>query len=139
MLIGQYEHSIDAKGRINVPARFREDLGERFIVTRGLDGCVAVYSMSEWNAWEEKMKAQPEAKSRNLKRFFFAGASEVEPDKQGRIVIPPHLRKYAGLEKDVIVIGAGDRAEVWNADRWYENDLQLTSDMVAQEMDQLNF
>ena len=139
MLIGQFEHSLDAKGRINVPAKLREDLGDRFIITRGLDECVAIYSLEEWSVWEEKLKAQPESKARHLKRFFFAGASEVEPDKQGRILIPPMLRQYAHLEKDVVVIGANDRAEIWDKDRWYESDSQLTSDAMAAEMDNLNF
>jgi len=139
MLIGQFEHALDAKGRINIPAKLREDLGDRFIVTRGLDECIAVYSLAEWAVWEARLKAQPESKARNLKRFFFAGASEVEPDKQGRIVIPPTLRAYAHLDKEVVVIGANDRAEIWDRDRWFASDAQLTSDAMAAEMDALNF
>ncbi len=138
MLIGTFEHTVDAKGRINVPAKFREDFGDRFIITRGLDNCVAMYSLEEWKLWEDKLKAQPDSKARNLKRFFFAGAAEVEPDKQGRIVVPPILRKYACLDQKVVVIGAVDRAEIWDADRWYASDAQMTSDAMAEEMDNLN-
>lgn len=139
LLIGQFEYTVDAKGRVNIPAKLKDDLGEKFVVTRGLDNCVALYPLSEWKIWEEKLKAQPESKARNLKRFFFAGASEAEPDKQGRIVIPPLLRQYAGLNKDVVIIGASDRAEIWDKERWYTSDAQLTSDAMAQEMDSLNF
>ena len=139
MLIGQFEHTIDAKGRINFPAKFREDMGDRFILTKGLDNCIAVYSLEEWGRWEEKFKALPDARSRQLKRFFFASATDVEPDKQGRIVLPAVLRDYAGLTKDVVVIGASDRAEIWNAQRWTASGSDLTSDQMAELMDSLNF
>lgn len=139
MLIGQYEHNVDAKGRINFPAKFREDMGDRFIVTKGLDNCVAVYSMEEWGRREERFKALPDSASRQLKRFFFASATVVEPDKQGRIVLPAMLREYAGLEKDVVVIGASDRAEIWNAERWRADNSEVSSDQVAEIMESLNF
>ena len=139
MLIGQFEHTLDAKGRINFPAKFREDMGNRFILTKGLDNCIAVYSLEEWERWEKKLSALPDSKSRQLKRFFFASATDVEPDKQGRIVLPSVLRDYAGLEKDVVVIGASDRAEIWDARRWAADNADLTSDQMAELMDSLNF
>lgn len=139
MLIGKHEHTIDAKGRINFPAKFREDMGDHFILTKGLDNCVAVYSMEEWRRREERLKALPDSKSRQLKRFFFASATDVEPDKQGRIVLPAVLREYAGLEKDVVVIGASDRAEIWDAERWKADNSGVSSDQVAEIMESLNF
>ena len=139
MLIGQFEHTVDAKGRINFPAKFREDMGDRFIITKGLDHCIAVYSLGEWRRLEERLKTLPDSKSRQLKRFFFASATDVEPDKQGRIVLPAVLRAYAGLEKDVVVIGASDRAEIWDARRWAADNEDLTSDQMAELMDSLNF
>ena len=110
MLIGEYQHTLDPKGRVNFPARLRESLGSTFIITKGLDNCLYVYSMEEWKVLEDKIRALPMSKSRNLQRFFFAGAAEAEPDKQGRVLIPAHLREYAGLTKDVTVIGASVRA-----------------------------
>ena len=130
MLIGQYEHSLDAKGRMNFPAKFREDLGDRFIITKGLDACAAVYSFAEWQLLADKIKRQPEAKAALLKRFFFAGAVEVEPDKQGRIVLPAHLREYAGLQKDVIISGVMDKAEIWDKDCWNSKTVEMTPDAM---------
>lgn len=118
MLIGQYEHSLDAKGRMNFPVKFREDLGEHFIVTKGVDACVAAYSFEEWQRLAEKVKRLPESKATVLKRFFFSGAVEVEPDKQGRIVLPAHLRGYASLDKDVVVAGVLDKVEIWDKAQW---------------------
>ena len=137
MLMGQYEHNLDAKGRINFPARMREELGDRFVITKGLDDCIAVYGMEEWNRLGEKIKSQPIAKARNLQRFFFSGAAEVEPDKQGRILLPQHLREHAGLEKDVTVIGASSRAEIWDSARWNTFNSGLTEESIAEAMDLL--
>ena len=116
MLIGQYQHNIDAKNRVIVPAKFREDLGERFYVTKGLDGCLFVLSEAGWKRLQDKIVAMPMSKARQLQRFFFSGAAEVEPDKQGRILIPQPLRDYASIEKDVTFIGTGDRAEIWSTE-----------------------
>ena len=137
MLIGQYEHSIDQKGRLNFPARLRESLGQAFIITKGLDECLAVYSFADWKHLEDKINRQPLSKARHLQRFFFASAVEVEPDKQGRIVIPGHLREYAHLDKDVIITGASERAEIWDKARWEEATADLTSEMMAEAIDQL--
>ena len=120
MLMGQYEHSIDPKNRINFPARFREQLGESFILTVGLDECIAVYSAEEWDKLEQRINQLPMSRGRSIKRYFFSNAVTVEPDKQGRILLPLKLRQYAGLEKDVVVTGSFDRVEIWNAQRWAE-------------------
>ena len=139
MLIGEYAHSLDAKGRVNFPSRLREDLGDRFILAKGLDGCLFVYSLVEWAGLEEKIKSLPMSKARTLQRFLFSGAADVELDKQGRLVIPPNLREYAGLTKDVMIIGASNRAEVWDKDKWQASCDSLTPDMVAQAMEDLGF
>ena len=139
MLIGEYQHTLDPKGRVNFPARLRESLGSTFIITKGLDNCLYVYSREEWKVLEDKIRALPMSKSRNLQRFFFAGAAEAEPDKQGRVLIPAHLREYAGLTKDVTVIGASVRAEIWDSERYQSSCEELTSDSIAESMDELGF
>ncbi|MVB10587.1 Transcriptional regulator MraZ [Caprobacter fermentans] len=137
MLIGEYQHSIDLKGRVIVPARFREDLGDNFYVTKGLDGCLFVLSPSEWNRLQEKISAMPISKARGLQRFFFSGAVEAQPDRQGRVLLPQTLRDYAGLEKDVTFIGASSRAEIWDTERWTSFNSTLTQDNIAEAMDLL--
>ena len=139
MLIGQYQHNIDAKNRVIVPAKFREDLGERFYVTKGLDGCLFVLSEEGWKRLQDKIVAMPMSKARQLQRFFFSGAAEVEPDKQGRILIPQPLRDYASIEKDVTFIGTGDRAEIWSTECWTQFNDNLTEDSIAEAMDALSF
>lgn len=139
MLIGEYNHSLDVKGRVNFPSKLREDLGERFILTKGLDGCLFVYSMPEWAILEEKIKSMPLSKARTFQRFLFASAIEVTVDKQGRIVIPSNLREYAGLDKDVVIIGASVRAEIWDQKKWEESCRQLTPEMIEETMDELGF
>ena len=139
MLIGEYQHSLDIKGRVNFPAKLRDGLGSRFIVTRGLDNCLFVYSMEEWAVLEDKIRALPMSKARNMQRFLFASAVDVEPDKQGRIVIPQNLREYAGLEKDIMIIGASVRAEIWDMNRWRQSCDGLTAEMMAEAMDELGF
>lgn len=120
MFMGEFQHNIDAKGRMIVPAKFRQELGERFIVTRGLDQCLFVYPMDEWEILEEKLKKLPLTKkdARAFTRFFFSGATECEVDKQGRINIPANLRAYAGLDKECVVIGVSNRIELWAKENW---------------------
>ena len=131
--------NLDPKGRISFPARLREELGERFMVTRGLDNCLFVYSMEEWELLAAKLRELPISKSAPLNRFFFSGAAEVEPDKQGRVLLPAHLREYAGLEKDVTIAGVFNRAEIWDTARWEQNNALLTSESIAAAMDELGF
>lgn len=139
MLIGEYQHNIDPKGRVIVPSKFREDLGERFYITKGLDGCLFVLSPAGWDKLQEKVGTMPVSKARGLQRFFFSGAAEAEPDKQGRILIPQNLRDYAGLTKDVTFIGASSRAEIWDSARWNEFNSTLTQESIAEAMDSLDF
>jgi len=120
MFMGEYQHNIDTKGRIIVPAKFRELLGETFVITRGLDRCLFGYPIEEWKQVEEKLKALPLTKkdARAFTRFFFSGASECELDKQGRINIPTPLVSYAQLEKECVVLGVSNRIEIWSKDLW---------------------
>lgn len=139
-LIGEYQHNLDVKGRVNFPAKLREALGEQFILSKGLgDDCLFVYSMEEWEKLSQKINSQPIAKAKKLQRFLFSGAVMAEPDKQGRILIPQNLRAYAGLEKDVIIVGASNRAEIWDLEKWNENSQLLTAQMIEQEMEDMDF
>lgn len=139
MLTGEYRHSIDAKGRIIMPAKFREELGAKFILTKGLDNCLFVYSLGEWELLEAKIRELPLSKARNMQRFFFASAADVEPDKQGRVVVPPALREYAALNKDVVIAGNATRAEIWDKDAYDKLMSELTSDMIVETMEQIGF
>ncbi len=141
MLIGEYSHNIDEKGRFNFPSKFREDMGERFIVTKGFDSnnCLFVYSKEEWAVLADKISALPFSKTRNIQRFMFSSAVEVVPDKQGRILIPQNLRDYAGLTKEILVIGVQNRAEIWNAEAWASVCESITSESVLEAMEQLDF
>ncbi|MBY0144581.1 division/cell wall cluster transcriptional repressor MraZ [Neobacillus niacini] len=120
MFMGEYHHSIDNKGRMIVPSKFRDDLGEMFIITRGLDQCLFGYPLSEWALIEEKLKGLPLTKkdARAFTRFFFSGATESELDKQGRINIPAPLLQYAKLEKECVVLGVSNRIEIWSKQIW---------------------
>ncbi|TWH48369.1 division/cell wall cluster transcriptional repressor MraZ [Sporomusa sp. KB1] len=133
MFMGEYLHTIDNKGRLIFPAKFRDELGELFIATKGLDNCLFVYTRSEWAILEEKLKKLPLAKpeARAFVRFFFSGAAELECDKQGRVLLPTNLREHAGLDKDVVVIGVSTRIEVWNKAAWDEYN-QKVSPTVAE-------
>lgn len=139
MLIGEYRPTIDAKGRINFPAKLREALGESFVITKGLDNCLFVYRMGEWEKLVEQTASLPISKARTIQRFIFAGAVCVEPDKQGRVLIPQPLREYAGLSENVAVVGVSTRAEIWDAERWDKSNAELTSEAVAEAMDELGF
>lgn len=129
MFMGEYQHSLDAKGRLIIPAKFREELGEIAVMTRGLDNCLFLFPMPEWKVLEEKLKTLPltKATARQFVRFFFSGATECEFDKQGRIMIPPSLRDYAGVDKDVVVIGVSNRIEIWSRQRWEDYMQQAES------------
>ena len=141
MLIGEYEHSLDAKGRLIMPAKLREDLGEKFIVTKGLDGCLFGFSQSEWQNFEDKLKTLPltNKNARDFVRFFLSGATECEMDKQGRFLIAGNLREYANLEKDAVIIGVGTRIEIWNKEKWksYNSDENISADEIAENMTML--
>lgn len=117
---GEYSHSLDAKGRLIIPTKFRDLLGDNFVVTKGFDGCLFVFAQNEWEKFEEKLQSLPMDKpeARMLSRFFLAGATDAELDKQGRILIPSTLLDYAKIEKEAIVAGVGNRAEIWSKTEW---------------------
>ena len=136
MLIGEYEHSLDVKGRLIMPAKLRQDMGEKFIVTKGLDGCLFAFSQQEWLNFETKLKSLPlsDKNARNFVRFFLSGATECELDKQGRFLIPNNLRNAGNLEKEVIIIGVGTRLEIWNKSTWEKCDEDISADEIAENM-----
>ena len=123
MFMGEYSHTVDAKGRLIIPSKFREELGESFVVTRGMDGCLFIYSREAWEKFEQKLATLPlvSKEARAFTRFFVSGAANCELDRQGRILVPATLREYAGLTKDVILAGNLDRIEVWSKERWTES------------------
>ena len=129
-MTGQYGHNIDAKGRLFIPARLREELGQTFHVTVGLDHCLSIYSDESWATFTDKVRALPYSKAKAL-RPLFANAVDCEPDAQGRILIPTKLREYAGLQKEVVVIGSFDRAEIWNAERWAKEEWDCHYEILA--------
>lgn len=136
MFMGEYNHTIDAKGRLIIPSKFRETLGDTFVVTKGLDGCLFVYDNVEWNAFEEKLKSLPitNKDARQFARFFLAGAAEVEVDKQGRILVPNVLREFAELNKDVVLIGVASRIEIWSRERFDGIASYEDMDEIAEHM-----
>ena len=141
MLIGEYEHSLDAKGRLIMPAKLRTDMGEKFIITKGLDGCLFVCSQNEWSNFESKLKELPltNKNARDFVRFFLSGATECEIDKQGRFLLVNTLREYAEITKEVIIIGVGTRLEIWNKDKWkkYNSNENISADTIAENMTML--
>jgi MraZ protein len=143
MFMGEYQHSIDEKGRIIIPAKFRDALGSHFVVTRGLDQCLFVYPTEEWSVMEQKLKALPLMKSdaRAFTRFFFSGATECELDKQGRVNIPNTLVEHAKLAKDCVVIGVSNRVEIWSKEMWagYSEQSEQSFNEIAEKLVDFNF
>ncbi|ORU01357.1 Cell division protein MraZ [Anaerovibrio sp. JC8] len=133
MLMGEYNHSLDAKGRVILPADFRSELGESFIITKGLDNCLFIYPQSEWEQLSVKLRQLPLAKTeaRAFVRFFFAGARQVELDKMGRFLIPATLRQHASLKKDAVLIGVSNRIEVWGKEEWLKYNEEITPSVSA--------
>ena len=136
---GEFQHNIDAKGRLFIPSKLREELGKMFIITKGLDGCLFVYSASAWEVLEDNINQLPLSKSRNLQRFFFSSAADCVPDAQGRVLIPQNLREYAALQKEVTIIGVSGRVEIWNTARWKAINEELTPESIAEAMEELGF
>lgn len=134
MFMGEYSHTIDPKGRLIIPSRFRDELGDEFVLTKGLDGCLSIYPKNEWEAFEQKLRDLPltNKNARTFTRFFVAGASLCELDKQGRILVPATLREYAGLEKDVVLTGNINRIEIWSKQKWSENSSYDDMDAIAE-------
>ena len=136
MFMGEYNHTVDEKGRLIIPSKFREELGDKFVVTKGLDGCLFVYAENEWKKLEDKLRALPltNKDARAFARYMLAGAAEVEPDKQGRILVPQVLRTFAELDKDVVLIGVAGRVEIWNKVRWDSASSIDDMDEIAEKM-----
>lgn len=142
MFMSEYRHNIDEKGRLIIPAKYRAELGESFIITKGLDGCLFVYPDAEWTALTERMKELPFTKSdaRAFVRFFFSGASECNCDSQGRTVIPSNLRTYGQLDREAVIVGVGNRIEIWSGEKWeeFENSAEETYEDSAEKLTDLD-
>lgn len=142
MFLGEYEHSLDDKGRLTLPARFRDRLASGVVVTRGLDGCLFVFTKEEWNkivsALDERLSFTKKS-ARAFARFFFSGAADIIPDRQGRVLIPSFLRNYASLNSEVVIIGANNRLEIWNPERWREtlSEVEANAEMIAEQFDDI--
>lgn len=134
--MGEYNHTLDTKGRLIIPTRFRDDLGSEFVITKGFDGCLYLFPPEAWEAFQEKLSMLPvnRGDSRKLTRFFVAGAAVCELDRQGRILVPATLREFAGLEKDVVLAGATNRVEIWSKSRWAEVSAVDDMEDIAQQM-----
>lgn len=143
MFFGQYNNKMDSKGRISMPIKFREELGEKFIITRGLDSCLFGYSLQEWQKIESKIKSLPftNKNARAFQRFFFSGATEVEIDKQGRINIPNALIDHASLSKECVVNGVSNRIEIWDREKWQVQlvESETSFEEIAEELGNFNF
>ena len=142
MFIGEYQHNLDAKGRITMPSKFREELGKTFYITKGMDGCLFVFPEEEWIEMDKKIKGLRLSRkdARGIARLFYAGAIDVSLDKMGRVLLPGNLRQYASLEKEAIIIGVSSRVEIWDKDRWqsYNNDDDFNYDMLTESMADLD-
>ena len=139
MFMGEYNHTIDAKNRLIIPSKFREALGEEFVVTKGLDGCLFVYDNDAWAEFENKLKGLPltNKEARTFVRFFLAGAASVEVDKQGRILVPSVLKEFAGINKDVVLVGVASRIEIWSKERWEVESSYEDVESIAEHMSEL--
>lgn len=141
LFIGEHQHSLDDKNRLIMPAKFREGLGEKFVITRGLDACLFAYTETEWQQLASQLQSMPftKADSRTFNRMFFSGASECEFDKQGRIVIPSNLKEHAKLEKDCVIIGVSNRVEIWSKAEWekYTDGAESSYEEIAEKLSEL--
>ena len=139
MFMGQYEHTIDAKGRTIIPAKYREGLGETFIITRGLDGCLYLYPSDAWQEFADKLQSLPSTlQNRKIPRQFLSKAMEVSLDKQGRILVPALHREMADLEKDVVFVGMMNRVELWDKARYNTEETEEDEELLASAMDTLD-
>ncbi|MFA6105047.1 MAG: division/cell wall cluster transcriptional repressor MraZ [Patescibacteria group bacterium] len=141
MFIGEYSHNLDDKGRLAIPAKFRNQVKKGAVVTRGLDNCLFLYTKSEWEKLAEKLATLPisQSNSRAFSRLMLAGAMDVEVDKQGRIILPEYLRRFAGLKKEVVLAGLYSRIEIWDAGEWnvYKSQTEKESGNIAERMAEL--
>lgn len=141
MFIGEYSHSIDAKKRLALPSKFRGELGSKVVVTRGLDDCLFVYPMKVWEVLAEKLGSLPvgEAGTRSFIRLMLSGATDVDMDGQGRVLLPEYLKEYAGLDKEVTVAGLFNRLEIWDVKKWsdYKSEAEKNSGEIAEQLGKL--
>ena len=141
MFIGEYNHTLDDKGRITIPSKFRDGLGDEFVITKGLDSCLFVYPKDEWKIFEDKLKTLPltSKDARAFVRFFFAGASQCNLDKQNRVLLPQNLRIHSELQKEAVIIGVSTRIEIWSKEKWneYIEDENLSYENIAENMAEL--
>ena len=139
MFMSEYNHTVDAKGRLIIPSKFREILGDEFVISKGMDGCLFVYANDDWKAFEEKLTSLPliNKEARQFDRFFLAGAAQVEVDKQGRILLPASLRSFANLDKDVVLVGVGSRIEIWDKEKYEALSADENMDDIANAMEAL--
>ena len=139
MFMSEYNHTVDAKGRLIIPSKFREILGDEFVISTGMDGCLFVYANDDWKAFEEKLTSLPliNKEARQFARFFLAGAAQVEVDKQGRILLPASLRSFANLDKDVVLVGVGSRIEIWDKEKYEALSADENMDDIANAMEAL--
>ena len=133
MFMGRYNHTIDPKGRLSIPSKYREILGDEFVVSKGMDDCLYVYANDDWKIFEGKLESLPlmSEEARQFARFFLSGAQPVTVDKQGRILMPQDLRDFAGLEKDVVLAGMGSRIEIWSLERWKANNDSIDINAIS--------
>ncbi|WP_099203323.1 division/cell wall cluster transcriptional repressor MraZ [Miniphocaeibacter massiliensis] len=143
MFIGEYQHNLDTKGRITLPSKFREELGEEFFITKGMDNCLFVYTQEEWIKMDEKINGLKLSRkeARGIARLFYAGAINVSLDKMGRVLLPQTLRDYAKLKKEAVVIGVSSRIEIWDKESWenYNDDDELNYDILTEKMADIDF
>lgn len=143
MFIGEYQHSLDEKGRMSVPAKFRDELAKGLILTRGLDGCLWLYTETEWEKIAEQTSQLPitQKKARSFGRFLLSGAMDLKLDKIGRVIVPKYLADYAGIKNKVVVIGMRDRLEIWAEDKWndFRVEMENNSDEVAENLAEMGF
>ena len=141
MLVGEHKHSIDSKKRLSIPAKLRKEIGERAVLTKGLDSCLFLFPMKEWEQFAEKISRLPfgQQDNRGFMRHFLSGAAEVEMDQLGRILVPDFLRNYAGLNKTIIIAGLVNRLEIWDEEKWnaYKTNLEKNSDRIAEKLGEL--
>ena len=136
MFMGRYNHTIDPKGRLSIPSKYREILGDEFVVSKGMDGCLFVYANEDWKVFEEKLASLPliNPEARQFARFFLSGAQYVTVDKQGRILLPAVLREFAGIEKEIVLAGVVSHIEIWSKERWQAESSYDDMDEVAEHM-----
>ncbi len=141
MLIGEYSHTLDTKKRLAIPAKLRKELGERAILTQGLNNCLFLYPLAQWQKLTEKLSQLPQgqADTRSFLRLTFAGAVEVEFDQLGRILVPDYLKSYAGLKQKARIVGVNERLEIWDEERWmnYKSEVEKNRDMIAEKLGEL--